>query len=107
MRLSAAPEAVGAAAADGRTGISPAGARAQRDRQREQDADRPGSHVPQRHQRGTGQQHSVTLERKLQHADLKEQRRLEVAVRRLFHLAGFQAPLLPSRAAVIASLLPV
>ncbi len=45
LSISAALESVGAAAADGRTGISPAGAHMQDTEQRDQEPDRPGSHV--------------------------------------------------------------
>lgn len=45
LRVSAALEGVGAAAADGRTGVGAAGARAQGGGQREQQTDPPGSHA--------------------------------------------------------------
>lgn len=45
LSVSAALESVGAAAADGRTSKSPAGARIQDTGQRDKEPDRPGSHV--------------------------------------------------------------
>lgn len=64
LSVSAALKSVGAAATDGRTGISPAGAHSEHTGQRDQEPDRPGSHVWHRATHDGIKKHSNKEEKK-------------------------------------------